>query len=514
MYKEIELRITPEEAHDKAVVMELITRRLRLSGERIVHADVLRKSIDARQRQVIMQLKVGVHIDRVERKEREFVPCYRDVSGAEPVVIVGAGPAGLFSALRLIEAGKKPIVLERGKCVEERKQDLNRLYKTGIVDADSNYGFGEGGAGTFSDGKLFTRSKKRGNVNRILEILVYHGAPENILIDAHPHIGTDKLPGVIVNIRETIKKYGGEVHFNSRVTDLLVENGRVRGVVVGDREFLSNHVILATGHSARDVYRMLHDRSVLMFPKEFAVGVRLEHPQALIDRIQYHNPGGRGDFLPAAEYSYVTNVDGRGVYSFCMCPGGVVVPASTGPRQQVVNGMSASGRNTAWANSAIVTSIGDAELESMNYKGLFAGMEFQEELERVAWEMGGKNLHAPAQRLTHFFRGHMSENLPRCSYKPGVRSISFNEWLPGVVYDRLSAGLQQFGKKARGFITEEAVMLGVESRTSSPLRIPRHAERMVHPLVEGLYPCGEGAGYAGGIVSAAMDGEGCAAAIS
>lgn len=513
MYKEIELRITPEEAHDKEIVDDLLAKRLHVDSERIKHIEILRKSIDARQRQVVIQLKVGVHIDRIEQKEREFVPLYKDVSQAETVVVVGAGPAGLFAALRLIERGKRPIVLERGKRVEERKLDLNSLYKTGIADEDSNYGFGEGGAGTFSDGKLFTRSKKRGNVNRILEILVYHGASESILIDAHPHIGTDKLPQVIVNIRKTIEQYGGEVRFNSRVTDIIIEENRVRGVVVGNQEIRAEHVILATGHSARDVYRMLHARDVLMQPKEFAVGLRLEHPQALIDRIQYHNPRGRGDFLPAAEYSFVTNVDGRGVYSFCMCPGGVVVPACTGPGQQVVNGMSASGRNTAWANSAMVTSIGEAELVGMNYNGLFAGMEFQEDLERMAWEEGGRNLYAPAQRLTHFLRGHLSENLPRTSYKPGVRATLFGEWLPEVVYRRLCTGLEQFGKKARGFITEEAVLLGVESRTSSPLRIPREAEGMEHPQIKGLYPCGEGAGYAGGIVSAAMDGEGCAEVI-
>lgn len=350
-------------------------------------------------------------------------------------------------------------------------------------------------------------------MDRILEILVYHGANPNILIDAHPHIGTDKLPQVIVNMRKTIERYGGEVRFNSRVRDIIIEQNRVKGVVIGDQEIEAEDVILATGHSARDVYRMLQARSVLMLPKDFAVGLRLEHPQELIDRIQYHNLRGRGDFLPAAEYSFVTNVGGRGVYSFCMCPGGVVVPACTGPEQQVVNGMSSSGRNTAWANSAMVTSIGENELNGMQYRGLFAGLEFQEDLERVAWEQGGKNLYAPAQRLTHFLRGHLSENLPKSSYKPGVQATSFQEWLPEVVYQRLCAGLEQFGKKARGFVTEEALLLGVESRTSSPLRIPRETEKMVHPEIVGLYPCGEGAGYAGGIVSAAMDGEGCAEAI-
>ena len=510
MYTEIEIRVTPEEASDREVVRDILAAALRVEKQRIVHEEIIRKSIDARQRRVVMQLRIGVHVDRLEQKERCFTPGYRDVSDAEPVIIVGAGPAGLFAALRLIERGWRPIVLERGKCVEERKRDLNALYRSGNVDTDSNYGFGEGGAGTFSDGKLFTRSKKRGNVERILEILVHHGAAENILVDAHPHIGTDKLPRVIVNMRRTIEHFGGEVRFNSRVTDLLVEQGQVRGVRVGEEEVLARHVILATGHSARDVYRMLHRREVLMLPKEFAVGLRLEHPQALIDRIQYHNPAGRGNFLPAAEYSFVTNVEGRGVYSFCMCPGGVVVPAATGPEQQVVNGMSSSGRNTRWANSAMVTSIGERELQAMGYSGLFAGLEFQETLEREAWIQGGRNLYAPAQRLTHFLDARASADFPDCSYKPGLRSTVFREWLPDVVYRRLCGGFRDFGRKAKGFLTDEAVLLGVETRTSSPLRVPRDKERMMHPEVMGLYPCGEGAGYAGGIVSAAMDGEACA----
>ena len=513
MYTEIEVRMTPEEAHDKDAVRETLAEKLRVDKERIVHAEIIRKSIDARQRKVVLQLKIGVHLDELELKKRNFVPHYQDVSEREPVLIVGAGPAGLFAALRLIERGWRPIMLERGKCVEDRKKDLARLYRTGEVDEDSNYGFGEGGAGTFSDGKLFTRSKKRGNVERILEILVYHGAAENILIDAHPHIGTDKLPRVIGNIRRTIERFGGEVRFNSRVTDLLIWGGEVQGVRIGREELMARHVILATGHSARDVYRMLHRHSVLILPKEFAVGLRLEHPQELIDRIQYHSPGGRGDFLPAAEYSFVTNVEGRGVYSFCMCPGGVVVPACTGPRQQVVNGMSSSGRNTRWANSAIVTSIGEQELRMAGCDGLFAGMEFQESLEREAWEQGGGGLYAPAQRLPHFLSGHLSERFPSCSYKPGIRSTVFRDWLPDFLYRRLSSGLRLMGRKADGFLSEDAVLLGVEARTSSPVRIPRGAERLAHPEIAGLYPCGEGAGYAGGIVSAAMDGEKCAESV-
>jgi len=514
MYKELELRLPPAEAADGERVREALAGMLGVACGRVVHVEVIRRSIDARQRQVMMQLRLGVHVDVVERRERRFVPAYRDVSEALPVVVVGAGPAGLFAALRLVEEGFKPIVLERGKCVEERKRDLNRLYSSGEVDPDSNYGFGEGGAGTFSDGKLFTRSRKRGDVDRVLEILVYHGAPEAILVDAHPHVGTDKLPGVIANIRRTIEQCGGEVRFGARVTGLVIRDGKVRGVRVGDEEVQGEAVVLATGHSARDVYRMLHTCGVALQPKEFAVGLRVEHPQELIDRIQYHNPAGRGDFLPAAEYALVTEVGGRGVYSFCMCPGGVIVPACTGPGQQVVNGMSSSGRNTPWANAALVTSIGDGELAALGLRGLFAGLEFQERLERGAWLQGGGHLRAPAQRVTDFLRGRESLNFPRLSYKSGVQATRFGEWLPSLVHDRLREALRHFDRKMRGFVAPDAVLLGVETRTSSPLRVPRVEGRLEHPDVVGLYPCGEGAGYAGGIVSAAMDGEACAVAIA
>lgn len=514
MYKETEIRILPEEIQEETRIRQMISNALHVSSERIKHVEVIKRSVDARQRQVILQLKLGVHIDRIERKEEVFVPEYKDVSDKKSVVIVGAGPAGLFAALRLIELGIKPIVLERGKCVEERKSDLKKLYNTGCIDEDSNYGFGEGGAGTFSDGKLFTRSKKRGNIDRILGILVYHGASEAILIDAHPHIGTDRLPKIMVRIRETIQKYGGEVRFNNRVTDIVTDGRQVKGVMVNDTYLPSDKVILATGHSARDVYRILHKRSVLMEPKEFAVGLRLEHPQELIDRIQYHHPQGRGNYLPPAEYSFISQIEGRGVYSFCMCPGGVVVPAATGEYQQVVNGMSSSHRNTRWANSAIVTSVGTHELEVAGYTGLLAGLLFQENLEREAWQRGGGHLFAPAQRLTDFLREKESATLPVSSYKPGVRSTLFHEWLPSFVNRRLKGGLQHFGQKAAGFVTDEAILMGVESRTSSPLRIPRDKFSLIHPEMAGLYPCGEGGGYAGGIVSAAMDGEACAGATS
>lgn len=514
MYKEIELRVCPKEGAEKKILVRYAARRLGVSADRVVHLDIVRKAVDARQRQVMLILLLGVHIDRIEQKEKVFIPAYRNVADAREVVVVGAGPAGLFAALRLIERGFRPIVLERGKCVDGRKKDLASLYRTGQADPDSNFGFGEGGAGTFSDGKLYTRSKKRGDVGRILEILVYHGADPGILVDAHPHIGTDKLPRVIVNIRKTIEACGGEVRFNSRVTDFVVEGSRIRAVCTGEKEIRTERVILATGHSARDIYRLLYRRSVLLEPKDFAVGLRLEHPQYEIDCMQYHTREGRGNWLPAAEYSFAVNIGGRGVYTFCMCPGGVVVPAATGPEQQVVNGMSASGRNTPWANSAVVTSVGEAELEKMGYRGMFGGMEFQEQLEKMAWEKGGKNLYAPAQRLTDFLEGKASSGIPRVSYKPGVVSSPIHEWFPSVLRERLQAGITGFGKKAGSFISVNAVLLGVETRTSSPLKIPRNPDTMMHVSIEGLYPCGEGAGYAGGIVSAAMDGEKCAGQIS
>lgn len=510
MYKELQIRVKPEEAADDAVLKKMAAKMAGVTVDRLKRLDIVRRAVDARQQVVMFNLIVGLHIDSVENKVSVFIPAYKDVGKAEPVIIVGAGPAGLFAALRLIERGFRPIVLERGKAVENRKKDLSQLYRTGMVNEDSNFGFGEGGAGTFSDGKLYTRSKKRGNVQRVLEILVYHGANENILVDAHPHVGTDKLPGVIVNMRKTILQYGGEIYFSSRVTDLLIRDKKVYGVIAGDEEYLARHVILATGHSARDVYRMLYRREVYMESKEFAVGLRIEHPQQDIDSIQYHIKTDRGAFLPAAEYNFVTNIEGRGVYSFCMCPGGVIVPAATGQGQQVVNGMSSSGRNTPWANSAIVTSVGEEELSKTGFHGLFAGIEFQEMLEQKAWEEGGGNLFAPAQVLTDFLSGRLSNILPVTSYKPGIKSSLISGWLPDWLYERIGMGIQHFGSKAKGFVTNKALLLGVETRTSSPLRIPRDRERFMHPEITGLYPCGEGAGYAGGIVSSAMDGENCA----
>lgn len=510
MYQEFQTRVAPAVLFNQEELHKIGAKLAGVNSSRVVRVDVVKRAIDARHSPVVMNITIGVHIDQIETPEPQFRAEYKDVSQAKSVIVVGAGPAGLFAALRLIELGIKPIVIERGKNIQDRKKDLANLYKTGTINPDSNFGFGEGGAGTFSDGKLFTRSKKRGNVRRALEILVYHGAPENILTDSHPHIGTDKLPHVISNMRKTIERFGGEVHFNCKMSALQILNNRVCGVVAGDKEFKTDNVILATGHSARDVYRMLHASGIYIEPKDFAVGMRLEHPQHEIDVMQYHSPSGRGEYLPAAEYSFVTNICGRGVYSFCMCPGGVVVPAATGAEQQVVNGMSSSARNTPWANSAIVTQVGKEELELLKHTGLFAGMEFQEELERLAYQKGGGKLYAPAQRLVDFIKRKESTTLPRCSYKPGVTSSPIHQWFPEPLNSRLREGFNQFGRKAKGFISENAVLLGVETRTSSPIRIPRDKESLQHPEIEGLYPCGEGAGFAGGIISAAMDGEGCA----
>ena len=515
MIQELQLRILPEQAASEQSIAAYVALEQEINLGSVKCVRVLKRSIDARQRTVMVNVKVRLYIDEFPQDD-EF-PCieYGDVSGKPRAVVVGAGPAGLFAALRLIELGVCPVVVERGKNVHDRRKDIARISREQRIDPESNYSFGEGGAGAFSDGKLYTRSKKRGNVERILQIFCQHGASVSILSDAHPHIGTDKLPGVIERMRNRIIESGGEVHFETRMERLIIEGDEVRGIVTADgREFLGP-VILATGHSARDVYYMLHDGGVELEAKGIAVGVRLEHPQALIDTIQYHNPAGRGKYLPAAEYSFVTQVKGRGVYSFCMCPGGFVVPAASGPEQIVVNGMSPSTRGSAWANSGMVVELQPEDFGNrFSAYGVLAGIKFQEDLERQCYRNGNCKQTAPAQRMTDFVNRRNSYDLPRSSYSPGLIASPLHFWMPEFIVTRLQEGFKHFGKVSHGFLTREAVMIGVETRTSSPVRIPRNPESMAHVRLCGLYPCGEGAGYAGGIVSAAIDGERCAEALA
>ena len=473
---------------------------------------VLRRSIDARQRTIFVNLKVRCYINEQPADDEYVATVYPDVSERPQVIVVGAGPGGLFAALRLIELGLRPIVLERGKDVRERKKDLAQIAKTQQVDAESNYCFGEGGAGAYSDGKLYTRSKKRGSIEKILNVFCQHGASTNILSDAHPHIGTDKLPRVIENMRNTILRCGGEVHFQTKMTQLIMEGDCVKGCVCRDSvttneiEF-RGPVILATGHSARDVYRYLSDARIEIEAKGIAVGVRLEHPSALIDQIQYHNRQGRGKYLPAAEYSFVTQIDGRGVYSFCMCPGGFVIPAATDKEQIVVNGMSPSNRGGQWSNSGMVVEL---RAEDVAGDDPLRVLFFQEQLERDCWQQGNRKQTAPSQRMADFVNKRLSYDLPKSSYAPGLLSSPLHFWLPQTISHRLQEGFKTFGRQCHGFLTNEAVMIGVETRTSSPVRIVRDAETLMHIRLRGLFPCGEGAGYAGGIVSAGVDGERCA----
>lgn len=513
MKQEINLSLTPKQASDEQFYKPILAEKLHVGEERIKLINVRRKSIDARQRAIRVNLGVEVFLDELPSEEKiEFN--YDLVDQKPQVIIVGAGPAGLFAALRLIELGFKPLIFERGKNVSDRKRDIAKIHREHLVDPDSNYGFGEGGAGTFSDGKLYTRSKKRGNIRKILEVLYANGALPEILIDAHPHIGTNMLPGIITSIRNKIIEAGGEIHFNSRVEDILVENDRCSGIMLSDTTIIeAEAVILATGHSAREIYELLYSRGITIEAKSFAVGVRAEHPQTLIDSIQYNQPQ-RGPYLPPATYSFVEQVDQRGVYSFCMCPGGIMVPAATAPGEMVINGMSPTMRNTKFANSGMVVEIRPEDLNEFRHLGVFAGLEFQRNIERLCFALNGKTQFAPAQRMDDFVNNRFSQDLPESSYHPGLVTVPLHDKLPKRIRMRLQEGFRQMDKKAHGFLTNEAVVVGVESRTSSPIRIPRNEETFEHVKVRGLYPCGEGAGYAGGIVSSAMDGERCAEAFA
>lgn len=511
MKREIELRLTPQEASDDKYYKPLIARELNIKQSDITAAFITRRSIDARKKQVIIQVQVDVWIGETPPSQEIAKIEYKNVSNAPEVIVVGAGPAGLFAALKLIELGVKPIILERGKDVSSRKKDLATLNRNLGLDTESNYAFGEGGAGTYSDGKLYTRSTKRGDFRKILEVFVQHGAKSEILIDTHPHIGTDKLPAVIKSMRETIIEAGGVVKFNTRVDNLIIKDNKITGVTTTPGDTIeAQAVILATGHSARDIYRLLHEKNITIEQKTWAMGVRVEHPQELIDQIQYHSSEGRGDYLPAASYSLSAQVEGRGVYSFCMCPGGFIVPAMTAENEMVVNGMSPGKRNSPYANSGIVVEIRPEDIGEYKNQGVLGVLNYQQELERLAFINGGKDVIAPAQGLADFVKGRLSFDLPDVSYVPGVVSSPMHFWLPDAIGQRLRKGFEQFGRQARGFITNDAVVLGVESRTSSPIRIPRDRDTLEHVTISGLYPCGEGAGYAGGIASSAIDGERCA----
>ena len=549
MIQEYQIRILPEQAASEEGIKRYLAKEKGLDVRTLNQVRVLKRSIDARQRTIFVNLKVRAYINEFPQDDQYIHTEYPDVSSRPRVIVVGEGPGGLFASLRLIELGYRPIVLERGKDVRERKKDLSNITKTQKVDGESNYCFGEGGAGAYSDGKLYTRSKKRGSVDKILNVFCQHGANTNILADAHPHIGTDKLPRVIENMRNTIIKCGGEVHFQTKMIRLILESegkltapdaaagDRVIGVeavnlATGAEETYRGPVILATGHSARDVYRYLASAKIDIEAKGIAVGVRLEHPSQLIDQIQYHNKSGRGKYLPAAEYSFVTQVEGRGVYSFCMCPGGFVIPAATGPEQLVVNGMSPSNRGTAWSNSGMVVEthpedvaqfvkehwaiIEQTEMKAQQNDSLFnlhsslQMMYFQQIVEKQCWQQGNMKQTAPAQRMADFVNNRLSYDLPKSSYAPGIISSPLHFWMPTFVSKRLQEGFKTFGKNAHGFLTNEATLIAMETRTSSPVRIIRDRETLQHVRIQGLFPCGEGAGYAGGIVSAGVDGERCA----
>lgn len=531
MVQEYQIRVQPQIAYNEQNLASYLSKEKGFDIRTINRVRILRRSIDARQRQVMVNLKVRVYINEVPQDDEYQRVEYPNVSDAPQVIVVGAGPGGLFAALHLIELGYRPVIVERGKDVRERKKDMAAISRNQCVDPESNYCFGEGGAGAYSDGKLYTRSKKRGSVEKILNVFCQHGASTSILCDAHPHIGTDKLPRVIENMRKQVLQSGGQVYFNTKMIELLIENGRVVGIRavnhVNNKEMeLHGPVILATGHSARDVYRYLNDQHIEIAAKGIAVGVRLEHPAELIDQIQYHSRNGRGKYLPAAEYSFVTQVEGRGVYSFCMCPGGFIIPAATGPEQIVVNGMSPSNRGTRWSNSGMVVEVHPEDLAEIERGGTAAAdndhtdaaqgtdplsmMRFQEQLEKSCWQQGNRKQTAPAQRMADFVNGHLSYDLPDSSYAPGLVSSPLHFWMPPFIAHRLQEGFKAFGRQRHGFLTNEATLIATETRTSSPVRILRDDLTLQHIRLQGLFPCGEGAGYAGGIVSAAIDGERCA----
>ena len=510
MIKETEIVCQPGQHEDEAIIKRLAAAAFKISPEQISGVKIIKRSIDARGRKVVYRMQVRVFIQEPFVPE-SFTVNYPNIKDAKPVIIIGAGPAGLFAALKCIESGLRPIILERGKDVKQRRRDLANINKQGMVNPESNYCFGEGGAGTYSDGKLYTRSTKRGDVVQVLKTFVAHGASEDILVDARPHIGTNKLPGIITAIRETIQNAGGEVHFDTKVIGLIIEFGKIKGLRTNDGEaWKADAVILATGHSARDIFEMLHRQNILIEAKPFALGVRIEHPQEIIDQAQYHCET-RGEHLPPSYYSLVEQVDGRGVFSFCMCPGGIIAPCATEENEIVVNGWSPSKRNNPYANSGTVVQINLEDVKG-DENDPFRLLYFQQQIEQIAFTAGGGHLVAPAQRMVDFAEKRTSADLPKNSYLPGTKSISLDEVLPGWIAGRLRKALPVFGQKMKGYYTNEAILVGVESRTSSPVKIPRDRETLQHPQVVGLFPCGEGAGYAGGLISAAIDGINCAVA--
>ncbi len=513
MIKDIQLVCSPEEAASEFIYTRIFAQKAGVATSDIRGLQLINRSIDARSRNIKVLLKGRLFIGEEPRPREILKPDYKNVSNARRVLIIGCGPAGMFAALRCIELGLKPIIIERGKDVQSRRRDLKAINRDHTVNPESNYCFGEGGAGTYSDGKLYTRSKKRGSVQRVLDILVNHGAVEDILIEAHPHIGTNKLPKVVEAIRETILHFGGEIHFDTRMDDIIRKGNRISGIKTQNGDLLEGEaLILATGHSARDVFELLHKKDILIEAKPFAMGVRVEHSQELINKIQYH--GQSNEFLPPASYKLVEQVQERGVYSFCMCPGGFIVPAATAVDELVVNGMSPSKRDNQFANSGIVVAIELSDLRKYEKYGPLAGMAYQREAEQAIWKAGGSDQTAPAQRLTDFVKGKVSQNLSETSYMPGIISSRMDEVLPTPIAERLRQAFPKFGQKMKGYYTEEANVIGIESRTSSPVRIPRKRDTLQHPQIDNFFPCGEGAGYAGGIVSAGIDGENCADAVA